>query len=1002
MAFPLSPTNGQTSVLNNITYSYSTSTQAWTRVLSTGTISASGTGTTTTFVISNLTQTSSTNSGALQVYGGVGIGGGLFVGGTITATNITVNGYAVSTGTSSTAASGTGTTTTFVISNLTQSTGTNSGALQVYGGVGVGGNLYAGTVNAGATSGEYLQLSGANLPASASNIPSIFSLGSSTTYMVLGVNGAGYIAFSGSGANSAEVFRINAANASGSTNRLEVTASASGSGPILSAAGGTSSSDANIDINITPKGTGRVVVTGTATSISTTTGALVVTGGAGIGQDLYVGGTVTATNFLLNGYQVSTGTTLNGAASSVSIQYTLTNASFYPVFVSANSSTPTALPEYTTSTFSINPSTGVVTHNSTVAATSTNSGALQVVGGVGIGGDVYSSGNYYLGSNTRAVPTIYYSNSTVSQYSALLVQRGGVELWLAGANPSENYVIRNNALLDAVVVANTTGNVTLNSTQASASTTTGALVVKGGVGIGGGLIVGGTVTATNFVGAFAGTITGTASSATNLAGGTTGQIPYQSSPGVTGFTGPGSAGQVLVSNGAAAPTYSSNLTLNLFTASTIVVTSTQSSTSSFSANALYVAGGIGGNSGFNINGNGYLNGNLVVNGTVTGTNVTLNILSANSATFYGDSTGNGALYAGVTGYTPFAQTMIQATGNLNNYMEVNVQNINAGAKASTDIVASADNVTAAGAYIDMGITSSNWDGTQPNSLGQILTANDGYIMVGQNAIAGNGDLALGTTTTGTNIKFVVAATSATVLANQLAMSVNPVNSVANSTTTGVLVVYGGAGIGGSVYIGGTVTATNAVFNGTTPTTSTTTGALTVTGGVGIGGGLFVGGTITATNITVNGFAVSTSTTAASGTGTTTTFVISNLTQSTSTTTGALQVAGGVGIGKDVQIGGNLYVNNGTQVIPTNIQEFAATGGQTTFTPIGGYTVGTVQVTVNGISLGSSDFVASNGTTVVLNVPRNTSDVVRIISGGASSAVNNIKSFSIAMSIAMSM
>jgi hypothetical protein len=136
--------------------------------------------------------------------------------------------------------------------------------------------------------------------------------------------------------------------------------------------------------------------------------------------------------------------------------------------------------------------------------------------------------------------------------------------------------------------------------------------------------------------------------------------------------------------------------------------------------------------------------------------------------------------------------------------------------------------------------------------------------------------------------------------------------------------------------------------------------------------------------------------------TSTNHIITSVVNATSTVTGAFQVAGGAGIGRDVQIGGNLYVNNGTQVIPTNIQEFAATGGQTTFTPIGGYVVGTVQITANGIALGSGDFVASNGSTVVLNIARNTGDIIRIISGGTSSAVNNIKSFAIAMSVAMSM
>ena len=64
--------------------------------------SASGTGTTTTFVISNVTESTGTNSGALQVAGGVGIGGNLNVGGVITATNVYVRGYAVSTSTAGT------------------------------------------------------------------------------------------------------------------------------------------------------------------------------------------------------------------------------------------------------------------------------------------------------------------------------------------------------------------------------------------------------------------------------------------------------------------------------------------------------------------------------------------------------------------------------------------------------------------------------------------------------------------------------------------------------------------------------------------------------------------------------------------------------------------------------------------------------------------------------------------------------------------------------------
>ena len=91
MTFPSSPINGQTTTTNNINYVYNSTLGVWNRVattitLSSGTIggtAASGTGTTTTFVISNTTQSTSTNSGALQVWGGAGVGGNLNVGGNI-------------------------------------------------------------------------------------------------------------------------------------------------------------------------------------------------------------------------------------------------------------------------------------------------------------------------------------------------------------------------------------------------------------------------------------------------------------------------------------------------------------------------------------------------------------------------------------------------------------------------------------------------------------------------------------------------------------------------------------------------------------------------------------------------------------------------------------------------------------------------------------------------------------------------------------------------------
>jgi hypothetical protein len=56
-----------------------------------------------------------------------------------------------------------------------------------------------------------------------------------------------------------------------------------------------------------------------------------------------------------------------------------------------------------------------------------------------------------------------------------------------------------------------------------------------------------------------------------------------------------------------------------------------------------------------------------------------------------------------------------------------------------------------------------------------------------------------------------------------------------------LVVAGGVGIGGNVYIGGTLNVSELKLTGTTQSTSPTTGALIVAGGVGIGKNLNVGG-----------------------------------------------------------------------------------------------------------------------------------------------------------------
>ena len=69
-----------------------------------------------------------------------------------------------------------------------------------------------------------------------------------------------------------------------------------------------------------------------------------------------------------------------------------------------------------------------------------------------------------------------------------------------------------------------------------------------------------------------------------------------------------------------------------------------------------------------------------------------------------------------------------------------------------------------------------------------------------------------------------------------------------------------------------------------------------------------------------------------------------------------------------------------------VTEFTATASQTTFTPPS-YTVGFINVYLNGVRLGSADYTASNGTTVVLATGASVGNLVTVESFLVSSVLN---------------
>ena len=263
----------------------------------------------------------------------------------------------------------------------------------------------------------------------------------------------------------------------------------------------------------------------TATTDSPYTGALTVAGGVGVAGDLQVGGTI-------YGNLVGTATTVR----SVITQSTATTSTYYPVFVEANADPEQALAEYTTSSFTVNPGTGLVSiphlftdfgefSTATISVplntVSPQTGALVVAGGVGVGYDVHVGGKIFTDGITSSGTVTLSGTGSVQPRYTVKIDSGGPGAKLAirtSANPTYGILqsvlddtetgyasskfaasefhfnvsdTSGNTVQQDALEITTAGNVLLNSQSIASSTATGALVVAGGVGIGGDLHVGG-------------------------------------------------------------------------------------------------------------------------------------------------------------------------------------------------------------------------------------------------------------------------------------------------------------------------------------------------------------------------------------------------------------------------------------------------------------------------------------------------------------------------------
>jgi len=908
----------------------------------------------TTATVESSTQSLSTNSGALQVFGGAGIAKNLYVGG-----------YSNIAGVST-------------FTNITNSVSTATGALVVAGGAGVGGNLYvggnvsvAGIINASIV-GIITTATNIN-NGDAGQIPYQQYTGK-TDFITTGTPGTVLVSY-GAGTPTFQ----NTLTLSGSAN---ATSTITGAFRVIGGAG----IGGNLYVGGTIYGNGSLTgLITTATNIAAGTSGQILyqqspgvtsfVGTGTIGQLLMSSGTSAPlyvnTSSILIGYSVNAFTSTNiigGAVGSIPYQNGTGTTTMLPLstagyFLLAGTSSPfwqdprsifintatnlangliNQIPYQSTPgvtgffgpgtigqvLVSAGTSTGgpvfssTLTLSSSLISTNTNTGALQVIGGVGIGGNLYIGGD--IGTTNSTFNLLNTSATTVNfAGSATSVNIGGTS---GVTTVKNNLTILGNLTVQgtSTVVDSTVTNITdpiltlggLSSNQPltvndnkdkgiafkyfSGSAKTGFFGFDDSTGF---FTFVPDATITNEI------VSGSKGAVdVNLAGGTSQALVYQSGPNVTAFLAAGTAGNILQTNGTgSAPTWANTLTLsgttnatstttgafqvvggagiggNLYVGGNSSVASTVSSTST-TTGALVVAGGVG------IRGDMYIGGTIygIVNGSIT------------TATNIAGGLRGQILYQQSPGVTSFVGTgtigqLLMSSGT-SAPLYVNTSAIFVGYADKAITAVTATNITAgtSGQLLyqqSPGVTSFVGTGT----IGQLLMSSgtSAPLYVNTSAIfVGYADKAI-TAVTANNI---AAGTS-----GQIPYQSSPgITSFAGPGSIGQLLMS--SGTSAPLYVN-----TSAIFVGYADKAITAVTATNIA--LGNVGQLHYQSAPGVTNFVGAGFAgqvlVSSGNTS-TGPAFQNTLTLAGTTNSTSTATGALQVVGGMGIGKDLYIGGNIY------------------------------------------------------------------------------------------------
>lgn len=456
-------------------------------------------------------------------------------------------------------------------------------------------------------------------------------------------------------------------------------------------------------------------------------------------------------------------------------------------------------------------------------------------------------------------------------------------------------------------------------------------------------------------GTITGTLSGTATTATNIAGGTVGAIPYQTASGTTALL----AGNT--------------------TSTVMYLTSSGNGTNSTAPawatlNAVPYTGATGavnlGAYDLTVNGLTIGKGNT---GDNTNTAIGASALQTNTSGVSNTAVGYKALKTnngdGTTGSfnAAFGSNSMEynTTGSFNAAFGPNTLTTNTSGARNSAFGNGALRMNTTGKYnvgfgysALFGVTTAI-DNTAIGSLaGYGLTTGNRNTFIGSNAGAyfSTGFTSADNNTTGFNSVLIGYDVRPAANGDDNEIVISGYNGTPGTTP-------GTIGLGTNTTLIGNSSTTTARIMGdltlprTTTSTSTTSGALKVSGGVGIVENLNVGGTTTITGATTLIGAAT----------------ISNTTASSSSTTGALKVGGGVGIVGNANIGGTLGVSGAATLASSTItgnETIGGTLGVTGATSLAALTTtgaATISITTNSTSTSTGALIVRGGVGIASDV-----------------------------------